>query len=409
VNVAATGAGVNTQPTITTGLATAITQTTATAGGTISTPGCSTAAAYGIEYSTTNNFTPGTGTQVFASNLTGTSYSAALTGLTSNTTYYYRAYATNPGGTAYGSQLSFTTLAPTLTLGTLLPFGDVCVGATEGPNMFTITGVGLNATNVNIGALAGYSYSTSAGGTFTPTLSLTQPGGAFSQTIYVNFTPTAVQSYNGNIPVTGGGSVGTANLAVSGAGVISLPTILTGPASSITSHSATLAGSILSAGCNAVTGYGIEYSGVNGFQNGNGIKIPATNAGGSGDFTVDLDGLVQGTTYYYKAYATNSGGTSYGSQESFTAGSIGNGFTLYPVPVQRGTNLRVTMNDIKPGYYGLMLYNSDGKLVYQHNMNIQSGFINQEFTIPGWLPQGIYRVNLVNFEMIISTKSILIL
>lgn len=38
-------------------------------------------------------------------------YSSSLTGLSPNTTYYVRAYATNQAGTAYGPQSTFTTLA----------------------------------------------------------------------------------------------------------------------------------------------------------------------------------------------------------------------------------------------------------------------------------------------------------
>jgi uncharacterized protein (TIGR02145 family) len=51
---------------------------------------------------TTSNFktTDGSGINTFTSNLTG---------LTSNTTYYVRAYATNSAGTAYGNQVSFLT------------------------------------------------------------------------------------------------------------------------------------------------------------------------------------------------------------------------------------------------------------------------------------------------------------
>ena len=40
---------------------------------------------------------------------TGT-YTSSLTGLTANTLYYVRAYATNSVGTAYGNQVTFTTL-----------------------------------------------------------------------------------------------------------------------------------------------------------------------------------------------------------------------------------------------------------------------------------------------------------
>ena len=40
----------------------------------------------------------------------GTSFTSNITGLTTYTKYYVRAYATNSTGTGYGNELSFTTL-----------------------------------------------------------------------------------------------------------------------------------------------------------------------------------------------------------------------------------------------------------------------------------------------------------
>lgn len=404
VNVAASGSGVNTTASVTTGAASAITQTTATAAGSITATGCTSVTAYGIEYSTTNNFPLGTGTQVASSNLSGGNFTAALTGLTASTTYYYRAYATNAGGTAYGNQQSFTTVAPTLTASALAPFGNICINTTSAANSFTITGVGLTNANVNIGPLAGYSFSTTSGGTYTASLSLSQPGGAFSQTIYVKFSPVLVQAYTGNIPVSGGGAAST-TVAADGNGVNTLATVVTGASANITNHSATLAGTIAATGCSNVTAYGIEFSGINGFGNGTGTKVASSNLI-SGNYSVELTGLVQGTTYYYKAYATNNGGTSYGLQQSFTVASIVDGFSIYPAPAQRGGLIRVTKNDLKPGYYGLLFFNSSGQLVYQYNINIQANFINQTFTLPGSLMSGAYRVVLVNNDNVIATKTI---
>ncbi|MEK7224361.1 MAG: hypothetical protein AAB221_01605, partial [Bacteroidota bacterium] len=289
----------------------------------------------------------------------------------------------------------------------LTPFGSPCINTTAGPNSFTITGVGLTNANVTAGPLTGFSFSTTSGGTYTASLSLTQPGGAYSQQVFVRFAPTAVQSYNGNIPVSGGGAA-SINVAVSGDGVNTLATVVTGGTSNINSYSATLAGSIAAIGCSNVTAYGIEFSGINGFANGNGTKMPSTNLSGA-NFSSSLTGLVQGATYYYKAYAVNSGGTSYGLQQSFTVASIGNGFTIYPVPVAPGGNIRVTMNNLTPGYYGVLFFNSDGKLVYQKDINIQVNFINQTITIPGSLPVGTYRVQLVNHLEILATETILIM
>jgi hypothetical protein len=404
VNVVASGAGVNTTASVTTGAASAITQTTATTAGSITAIGCSAVSAYGIEYSTVNNFPLGSGTQVASSNLSGGNFSSNLTGLVASTTYYYRAYAANGGGTAYGNQLSFTTAAPTLTATALTPFGNICINTASAANSFTITGVGLTNANVNIGPLAGYSFSTSSGGTYTATLSLTQPGGAYNQVIFVRFNPILVQSYSGNIPVSGGGAA-TINVAANGDGVNTLATVVTGSSANITSHSATLAGSIPATGCSNVTAYGIEYSGISGFGNNTGTKVAASNLS-SGNFSADLTGLVQGATYYYKAYATNNGGTSYGLQQSFTVAFIADGFSIYPAPAQRGGSVRVTKNKLKPGYYGLLFLNSSGQLVYQYNINIQADFINQTVTLPGSIMSGAYRVLLVNNDEVIATKTI---
>ena len=45
--------------------------------------------------------------------VTGDSFSYTLTGLDPTTTYYFRAFATNPAGTSYGAILQFTTLVDT--------------------------------------------------------------------------------------------------------------------------------------------------------------------------------------------------------------------------------------------------------------------------------------------------------
>jgi len=95
--------------TLTTTSASAIAVSTAATGGIITNDGNGTITARGVCYSTSpaptlaDDFTTdGSGTGAFVSNLTG---------LTGNTTYYVRAYATNSAGTAYGNEQSFTTLS----------------------------------------------------------------------------------------------------------------------------------------------------------------------------------------------------------------------------------------------------------------------------------------------------------
>jgi hypothetical protein len=96
-------------PALITDSASGITDTTAISGGNIINDGCATITARGVRWSThkppwismVSHTNDGTGTGSFTSNLTG---------LTSNTIYYVRAYATTSTGTTYGNVISFTTL-----------------------------------------------------------------------------------------------------------------------------------------------------------------------------------------------------------------------------------------------------------------------------------------------------------
>ncbi len=94
-------------PTLTTANVSGIGNKVAISGGNITSDNGHPITARGVVWSTTENptivnskTTDGTGTGSFTSNITG---------LTVNTAYYLRAYATNSGGTAYGNQVSFTT------------------------------------------------------------------------------------------------------------------------------------------------------------------------------------------------------------------------------------------------------------------------------------------------------------
>ncbi|MFZ1452217.1 MAG: hypothetical protein WAT20_05905, partial [Ferruginibacter sp.] len=395
VNRAVTGAGVNTAPSVTSGAASAVTQTTATVAGTIPANGCTAVTDYGIEFSTSNGFPNGTGTAVASTNLSGVNFSSALTGLAPSTTYYYRAYATNAGGTVYGTQGSFTTLAPVLTATPLTAFGANCINTTAGPNSFVINSNAVTAANINVGPLIGYTFSTTSGGVYTPSLSIIHAAGAYTQTIFVKFSPTAVQSYNGNIPVSGGGAPISINVVANGSGVNTLGTAVTGPSTILNPNSVTLNGSVSSIGCSPVTAYGFEYSGISGLANGLGTRVNAGNIN-SGNFSATISGLVQGAKYYYKAWATNNGGIAYGAEQSFTLSDILSGFVIYNNPIQRGSNLHYTYKGIKPGHYQVQIINTLGQSVLQHELIIPVNFIDDNFMIPGNITPGVYSLRITS-------------
>ncbi|MDB4583543.1 hypothetical protein N9164_10350 [Draconibacterium sp.] len=87
-----------------------ITSTSVVLGGNIASDGGATVTDRGICFSTTKNPTT-SDEKVSMGNGTG-SFSNTISGLSTSTVYYARAYAINSQGTAYGSQVSFTTLTP---------------------------------------------------------------------------------------------------------------------------------------------------------------------------------------------------------------------------------------------------------------------------------------------------------
>jgi hypothetical protein len=195
-------------PVLSTAIASDITSATAVSGGTISRG--TAIMSRGVCWSTNQNPTVSLSSKSTDGIGTG-SFVSSITGLQSGTTYYVRAYATNNLGTAYGSQVSFT-------------------------------------------------------------------------------TPT-----------------------------ISVPAIATNSISNITSSAASSGGNISTDGGASVTARGVCWSTS---QNPTvSLSTKTTDGSGTGSFTSSISGLQSGTTYYVRAYATNSVGTAYGSQVSFTTTS----------------------------------------------------------------------------------------
>jgi hypothetical protein len=81
---------------------------------------------------------------------------------------------------------------------------------------------------------------------------------------------------------------------------------------SISTTTAVSGGNITSDGGAAITERGVVYSNSNASPTTANSKV-ADAAGGMGNFAVTLTGLTPGTFYYTRAYAINSGGTSYGN------------------------------------------------------------------------------------------------
>lgn len=125
-------------------------------------------------------------------------------------------------------------------------------------------------------------------------------------------------TYSGTISVPSYGS-----LVLIGAGTVTeseslVPVLTTNPVSSITTTTATSGGYI-----SADNGYSVTARGVcwNTTGSPTTLNSKTTDGTGTGSFTSSLTGLSASTTYYVRAYATNSQGTGYGQERSFTTES----------------------------------------------------------------------------------------
>jgi len=103
-------------PTLTTNVITNISTNSAIAGGNVSADGGSPITMKGVVWGTINNPTVALSSKTNDGVGIGT-FQSSMTGLTSNTTYYVRAYATNIVGTSYGSEITFKTSSADITTG----------------------------------------------------------------------------------------------------------------------------------------------------------------------------------------------------------------------------------------------------------------------------------------------------
>jgi uncharacterized protein (TIGR02145 family) len=252
--------------------------------------------AYGttVNPTTSNNATiDGSGTGVFSS---------SLTSLTPATTYYVRAYATNSVGTAYGNSTSFSSLAPP-TVTTSAVSSVTSSGALSGGDVLASGGATVTARGV--------AYGTMNNPTTQNNSTVDGSGtGSFSSTLagLTALTNYKVRAYATN-------SVGTSYGIQESFTTLGLPTISTNSISSISSTAATSGGNVSSDGGSTVTARGIVY---NNLQNPTTSDNFTNNGTGTGSFISVVTGLSASTLYYIRAYATNSVGTAYGNQLSFT-------------------------------------------------------------------------------------------
>ena len=93
------------------------------------------------------------------------------------------------------------------------------------------------------------------------------------------------------------------------------PTVTTANVTNVTETTATSGGNVTDDGGSTITARGVCWSTS---QNPTINDNKTTDGNGTGGFNSSLTNLIPNTTYYVRAYATNSAGTGYGNEVSFT-------------------------------------------------------------------------------------------
>ncbi len=295
---------------VTTNSVSAISYTTAICGGNVTDDGGADVTARGVCWATSQNPTIG-GSHTTDGSGTGT-FTSNMTGLTENTTYYVRAYATNSKGTAYGEQVTFTTTAiTTATIVTSNVNSITTTSATCGGNVTNDGGATVTARGVcwatSQNPTISDSHTTDGSGTGTFTSELT---GLSANTTY------HVRAYATNSKGTAYGEDKTFTTQAAA------PTVTTQTLSEVTTTTAVCGGNVTNDGGATVTARGICWVISTAGHYPTIDDSHTTDGTGTGSFTSNITGLTPGKTYFLRAYATNSVGTSYGLTRQFTTYDI---------------------------------------------------------------------------------------
>jgi uncharacterized protein (TIGR02145 family) len=285
---------------------------------------------FGHCYSKTTNPTTSGLKTVYSSPSMG-GFTSSLESLEPATKYYVKAYLSKGQDVVYGDEINFTTASSALPeLTTTITSTITKTSAVSGGNITNQGGTPVTARGVcwslATGPTADLTTKTVNGsgtGVFTSNLT-----GLANGTVYY------VRAYATN-------SAGTAyGNEISFMTYDIVPILTTEPVSSITATSAVGNGNILHNGDASVTARGMCWSTS---HNPSLADSWSVNGSGTGPFTSSITSLNPGTLYYVRAYATNSFGTGYGNEVTFTTLSPPNAATTLPSLI---TTVRANLNGI---------------------------------------------------------------
>ncbi|KKL44348.1 hypothetical protein LCGC14_2366580, partial [marine sediment metagenome] len=305
---------------VTTQAVTAIAAETATGNGNVISLGGPSATQHGHCWSISPNPTVSDSkTTKGAPGSTG-AYTSSLTSLLPKTKYYVKSYIQGSWGTIYGAEVEFTTL------------GDepsVSIQATSSIDATTATGNGnVTALGSPVASQYGHCWDTAqsptkddSGSGFWGKTSKGIPGatGAYTSDL-TGLSPNTLYYMRSYITNTLGTfySQQQASFTTS----VGVPELSTDEADEVTETSALGKGTLINDGGSSVTEHGVVWD----TSADPTIALSTRTEEGAatvGDFTSLMFALAANTLYHYRTYATNSSGTGYGEDKTFSTNITG--------------------------------------------------------------------------------------
>lgn len=360
-----------------------ITSSTATCGGNITSDGGVAVTARGVCWSNEPNPTTADG---YTTDGNGTGeYTSQLTGLAPNTSYYVRAYAISSKGTSYGESKSFTTYQTFVEVSTKPVSNITSSGATSG---------GIASSNGGPAIIArGVCWSKNTNPTISDSKTNDGNGDGEYTSIITGLSSNTTYHIRAYATTANGTAYGTNQTFTTNYGLASISSLA---ANSVASTTAICGGIVNSDGGTPVVAVGICWSTT---PNPTIENNKTLNDAGVVSFVSSLSNLNPNTTYYARAYATNSMGVAYGNEVIFTTQSNASNLDqmLLGNPSEAVNNIQNPNNYlmIKPQY--ALSYNNSKRTMNWTSWHLYSGDIGSaqrqdDFRADYTLPSSWYKV-----------------